>query len=342
MRLKSFAITTFNLFNLNQPGLPMYGRPGYTQDVYDRKLGWTAFMLKVARADLFAVQELWHAAALEAAVEQAGLAATHRAIAPPGHAGGSIACGAVVRKDLLDGEPEWISDFPDGLRLDSRGDDPQTPAISVRIASFSRPVLHLRIRPRTDRPAIHVFVCHFKSKGPTEVFRERWFTTNKDLYGPHSAAIGAALSTIRRTAEAAAMRVILTNTLKATDTPAIVLGDLNDDHNSNTLNILTEQPQFLRPLALGGRDTALYSGQAMQELISQRDVYYTYIHQGVHGSLDHILVSEEFYPNSRKRVWSFDGLEVYNDHLNNEQHKTEDGTGDHGIVRARFEYAPAR
>ncbi len=58
-------------------------------------------------------------------------------------------------------------------------------------------------------------------------------------------------------------------------------------------------------------------------------------------SLDHILVSQEFYDNSKKRVWAFLGSEIMNDHLNRDDHK-ESGTTDHGIVKATFEFRPAK
>jgi len=90
----------------------------------------------------------------------------------------------------------------------------------------------------------------------------------------------------------------------------------------------------------GGRETALYSAQSLQQLRSLRDVYYTYIHQDVHGSLDHILVSEQLCDNSRNRVWKFDRLDVFNDHLNNEKLRQDEGVSDHGIVRAQFSYRP--
>jgi len=53
------------------------------------------------------------------------------------------------------------------------------------------------------------------------------------------------------------------------------------------------------------------------------------------------LVSQEFYDNSRKRVWAFLGSEVMNDHLNRDDHK-ESGTTDHGIVKATFEFRPVK
>jgi len=287
------------------------------------------------------LQELWHPKALQAALEAARMAEDYVALAPPWLAGEHIACAAAIRRDLLEGEPEWIVRFPEGLRLQSGGDDSLSEAISVTLNSFSRPVLHLTMRPRAKAEPIHLFVAHFKSKGPTLVGTENWFKADPERYGPHAAAIGSALSTIRRTAEAAALRVILNGLMKNTGTPVIVLGDLNDEHNSNTLDILTEQPVFLRPLSKGGRDTALYSGQSLQQYVSQRDVYYTYIHQGVHGSLDHIMVSEEFYSNSRRRRWNFEQLDIFNDHLNDKALREEEGAADHGVVRARFKWLPA-
>lgn len=343
MRLSRFAVTSFNLLNLNLPGLRMYrNAEGWSEENYRRKIGWTAAMLRRAQADVYGFQELWHPGALTAALEAAGMAEEYVALTPPWLAGQHIACAATLRRDLLEGEPEWIVNFPEGLRLQSGGDDPLSAAISVSLRSFSRPVLHVTLRPRDTASAIHLYVAHFKSKGPTQVSSEAWFRADDALHRPHQGAIGSALSTIRRTAKAAALRVLLTERMKGTETPVIVLGDLNDDHNSNTLDILTEQPVFLKPHVQGGRDTALYSGQALQQYLSQRDVYYTYIHQEVHGSLDHILVSEQFYAGSRKRHWVFDGLDIFNDHLNDKELREAEGAGDHGVVRARFLWKPAR
>ena len=51
------------------------------------------------------------------------------------------------------------------------------------------------------------------------------------------------------------------------------------------------------------------------------------------------MLSQEFYDNSRKRIWAFDGMDVNNDHLNYDDHKLS-GTNDHGIIRAAFKYRP--
>lgn len=342
MAVNRFSVTTFNLYNLNLPGRAMYtDATGWSDAEYVRKIAWTGRVLRNVQADLFGFQELWHPDALAAAFSEARLAADYTLLAPPGHAGGSIVCAGAVRTDLLEGQPRWIVDFPPAFRLTSGGgDDPQAAAIRVSIKGFSRAVLHFTIRPRPEQRPINVYVCHFKSKQPTRVDGERWFRDDRATYAKHADALGAAISTIRRTAEAAAMRFILTEAMKGNDDPVIVLGDLNDGQLSNTLNILTGQPRYLVGLSKGGGDTDLYAAQTLQEYRTSRDVYYTHIFQDMHESLDHILVSRELYDNSAKRVWAFDGLDVCNDHLNDEDHKAS-GAGDHGIVRAAFKFAPA-
>jgi hypothetical protein len=334
----SFA--TCNLYNLNEPGLRMYrDENGWSQEEYEKKLRWTSQTIANVPADVWAFQELWHAGSLEKVFITAGLLDEYTLLIPPNQTGQRIVCAGAVRSNILVGEPEWIETFPDYFRLSSGGDDDQTSHIVVQIDRFSRPVLHFEIKPRSNGRRIHVYVCHFKSKGPTKIFREPWYSAS--VYSKHSEAIGAAISTIRRTAEATALRLILTERMKGTDTPVMVMGDLNDAQHSNTLNILTGQPNYLLSgLSEGGSDVDLYAVGTLQAYRSHRDVYYTHVFNKTRESLDHILVSQEFYDNSRKRIWAFKGMEIANDHLNSDDHK-ESGSSDHGIVRATFEYRPA-
>ena len=334
----SFA--TCNLYNLNEPGLRIYrDENGWSQEEYDRKLGWTAQVMTNIQADVWAFQELWHAGSLENVFSTANLLDEYTLLVPPNHSGQRIVCAGAVRSNILVGEPEWIDTFPEHFRLSSRGDDDQTSGIAVQIDSFSRPLLHFEVKPRSNGKPIHVYVCHFKSKGPTQIYKEPRYSAQ--IYSKHSEAIGSAISTIRRTAEATALRLILTERMKGTDTPVVVMGDLNDSQHSNTLNIITGQPNYLLSgLYQGGSDVDLYSVGTLQEYRSQRDVYYTHVFNKTRESLDHILVSQEFYDNSRNRLWAFKGMEITNDHLNSDDHK-ETGSSDHGIVCATFEYRPA-
>jgi endonuclease/exonuclease/phosphatase family metal-dependent hydrolase len=341
MSLTRFSVATFNLYNLQRPGLRLNpGQRPWTEEEYAAKLAWTADQLAVLDADVVGLQELWNREALDDVLELAGLASSYDVLAEPAD-GNGIVCAALVRRGLLRGEPTWIGDFPPALVLDSRGGtDPQAPEVRMAVDSFSRPVLHFRLALREEPPLTEVFVVHLKSKLPTRIDGEDWFQADPDRYRPHTVAIGAAMSTIRRTAEAAALRVLLTEVLKGTTTPVIVLGDLNDGQHSNTMNILTGQPRYLVGASTGGTDTGLYSGQTLQEYRDTRDVYYTHVFEDLRESLDHVLVSEQFYDNSRRRLWLFDGLVINNDHLNLEDRR-ESGTGDHGVVQVAFRWRPA-
>ena len=41
MKLRQLSIGTFNLYNLNEPDLPIYTGRGWTQAEYDLKIDWT-------------------------------------------------------------------------------------------------------------------------------------------------------------------------------------------------------------------------------------------------------------------------------------------------------------
>jgi endonuclease/exonuclease/phosphatase family metal-dependent hydrolase len=332
-----FSVATFNLFNLQLPGARLNpGQKPWTKTEFARKRSWIRRQLAELDADIVGLQELWSREAMEEVLDVEDLAG-YRLLAEPAD-GDKIWCAALVREGLLRGEPEWIEDFPPEVVLRSSGNDPQTPLVQVDIPRFSRPVLHFRVALREAPPLTEIFVAHLKSKLPERVHREDWFA---DEHRPHADALGAALATVRRTAEATALRVLLTKAMKGTVTPVLVLGDINDGQHSNTVNILTEQPRYLVGDARGGTDIGLYTAQTLQEYRDTRDVYYTHVHQDLRESLDHVLVSEQFYDNSRRRLWLFDGLVINNDHLNVEDHRAT-GTGDHGVVKVSFAWRPVR
>lgn len=341
MNRERFSVATFNLFNLQLPGVAMNpGQRPWTDDEFARKLEWTAGQLTALDADVVGLQELWNREAMERVLAHAGLDGIYDLLAEPAN-GRKIVCGALVRKGLVRGTPRWVEAFPPELRLESSGNDAQTPDVRVSIPRFSRPVLNFQVALREQPPLTEVFVAHLKSKLPERVSDQAWFDADEAAFKPHANALGAALATIRRTAEATALRILLTEVMKGTVTPVVVLGDLNDGQHSNTVNILTEQPRYLVGESRGGVDTGLYTAQTLQEYRDTRDVYYTHVHDDLRESLDHVLVSEQFYDNSRRRLWLFDGLLINNDHLNEKDHRAT-GTGDHGVVRVDFAWKPAR
>lgn len=339
---------TFNLYNLQLPGQPMYRGKRYTQAQYDAKIEWTADILRKLDADVIGFQELWHPEALKEAFQAANLLLEYDLVAKrfPGKIGTAIAVRkphVVVQKN---GKPDadWIEDFPQELKLRKRapGSSSAEPdyAISVEVDNFSRGLLRAVIKPSHGRkrpPEVVVYVAHLKSKLPIRLDKTDY--TDPDVK-KHQTAIGSALSTIRRAAEAAALRVLLTNETKKTKTPVVVLGDLNDSQLSVTTSIVSGDPSY-RPFHSSRRgrssDAGFYAAATLQEYRSLRDVYYTHIYEGRKESLDHILVSEQFYDYSTNRKWTFKEMRILNDYLDDDDARTSD----HAAVSATFVYDPA-
>lgn len=320
----SFA--SFNLYNLQEPG-QRYHRNTMTQELYDEKLSWTQAMLKEVDADIIVFQELWAKRCLEDVFSDPALSGyTLTYICdPPDNSWYSIAVAVAVRSPWRVKRKTKIKKLPfDGLyKVDQR--DGEDDDFDLKITSFSRTVLNLLVEntASTDVPDFRLFAAHLKSKLPSN---------SSHVPSRHRSTMGAAASTIRRTAEAAGLRWLLNNAMKGTDTPTVVVGDLNDDPRSNTLAILTEQPS-LAHTARGG-DNALYSVLQMQQLESYRDVYYTHEYKRMKDTLDHILVSQEFFEPSARSKWKHRGTRIWNDYLDDDARHT----GDHGIIRAEFKF----
>lgn len=72
-------------------------------------------------------------------------------------------------------------DFPEHFKLNSTGEDEQTPEIDVSIDAFSRPVSRFRVKPRKKSRPISVYVAHLKSKRPTDVTGSPGTTSKSEL-----------------------------------------------------------------------------------------------------------------------------------------------------------------
>jgi endonuclease/exonuclease/phosphatase family metal-dependent hydrolase len=371
--MRDISFASFNLYNLQRPGQPMYAtsRP-YTEEEYAAKIAWKAAQIRALDADVIAFQEVWSREALADLFAAAGLADSHGFAFIKEGAWDGIAVAAAVRRPWRIKAAIRHKDFPEGFVLKKRrrtmaqiranptradtevirspdlDTDPEflpsheDDALSVEIAQFSRSPLEVVVEHGTARrpapPPISVFCTHLKSKLSTRLDIEEF---RNPRVRPHQEALGAAISTIRRVAEAAALRIILTARLAGTDTPCVVLGDLNDGQYSATLAVLSGQPSFrLFAASTAGKrsDIGLYTGVAMQQLRSLGDVYYTYEHRNVREVIDHVLVSEQFYEHSEKRLWAFRELRVVNDHVD----APARATTDHGIVRAAFDWLGQR
>nr|WP_254007664.1 endonuclease/exonuclease/phosphatase family protein [Rhizobium sp. L1K21] len=316
------------------------------------KVAWIGAQIRLLDAEVIGFQELWSRQALVDAFDRAGLQDDYDIVArdAPGRGRPQVALavkkGSNGQSQLLDGAG-WIENFPDDFRFDNLHEtDGASEEINITITKFSRPVLAATIQPQGKSPTpppVKIYVAHLKSKGPARLS----FADPKPVVLQHHAKITqSAVAHIRRIMEAGAMRAMLDAVMKSTDevkiSPVVVLGDLNDDTLSVSTELLADQPTYrvIQKSRAGEQsDKGLYTGERLQQYRSARHVYYTHIYKDKRESLDHILVSEEFYDHSRKRLWSFRELEVFNDHLNRESFE-KIGASDHGLVRAYFDWNP--
>ncbi len=342
---QDICFASFNLYNLQLPGKPWRRNSDpYTEKQYQAKVEWSASVIKRLDADVIAFQELWSKKCLEDIFQVANLQHNYQLIFIKDD-WYDIAVAAAVR-DPWEVQKKTIHKlFPEEFVLIKRGggrdrdEDREDDDIEVNIDRFSRSILQMSIghKDHTELPLIETFAIHLKSKLATRLDKEE---RDNEAVRPHSTALGSALSTIRRTAEAAALRIILTNQMKSTTTPVTVLGDFNDGTLSNTLSVITQQPSYRMYASSrsgSASDVGLYSASLLQDLRSFRDVNYTHEFKGVREILDHVLVSEQFYDYSRNRVWTFKELRVWNDHLEDD----DKSTSDHGVVSAQFLFDPA-
>lgn len=341
---RDLSFASFNLLNLQLPGEPWRGH-SYTPAQYQEKLAWSAAAIQTLDADVIAFQELWSKRCLLELFDLAGLGEYKLFFIDDRWY--DIAVAAAVRRPWSVRALQVHKAFPAECALRKRrrapvptaaGFEAEDDEVELKIDRFSRAVLQLDLHHESDlTPDVRVFAAHLKSKLATRLDAEEY---DQEPIRVHAPALGTALSTIRRTAEAAALRVLLTNSTRGTATPVACIGDLNDGIESNTLAILTGEPSMRlnAKSRMGLRsDAGLYSAARLQQLHSFRDVYYSHNYSGILETLDHILVSEQFYDHSKQRIWSLDRLRMWNDHLDGKSR----ACSDHGLVAAYFSYHPA-
>jgi len=293
-------VASFNLMNLALPGKDYYPKQRYSRQSYEDKISWTKDQLVKMDADIVGFQEVFHKKALEDAVKASGK-----------YAGAFLEladeCANLPRVALLSRFPVLaftaIKDFPEEARISMEGS-------ILGSGEFSRPVLKARLNFPGNKEVV-VLVAHLKSKRPM-------IPEGYDPHDPWQETAGSVRSLVQRSCEAAALRYLILEEIQNSDTPLILMGDLNDASHAVTSELLQgNQAQKRYPDEVKAKlwDIFLYSCQDIQIRRSYKDVYYTHLHNSHYESLDHILVSQEFVNENPKHLGWVEYLRLYNDHL---------------------------
>ena len=323
----TLQVATANLLNLALPGYAFYpGQEPYDEQEHERKLQWLGAMLSRLNADVVGFQEVWHEAALKAAVARSGLRMA--AVLAPGAEQGAVGTPRLGLATRLQVESvRTLVDFATAEQV-------QVPGLGLH-ARFERPVLHARLRTRNGT-ALHVLVVHLKSKRP-KYLQDAAGNALEDRDDPAVTARATLRSLLMRAAEATALRRVVVDITSRHGSyaasggePLVLLGDMNDGPHAVTTQMIaaTQAVAYDR----GARDVALYHAwDVATEPALKRDMAYSHVHQGWPELLDQIWVSEEFVAGSRFALGDVRRVEVFNDHL---QESRERWRSDHGFVRA--------
>jgi predicted extracellular nuclease len=324
MTQNSFKVGTFNVYNLSLANVPFYNKK-YSEAVYAKKIRWIGHQLDFMKADVVGFQEVWQQQALQDAIDQSEFLKDAKiVIAKEQSNTPSVAIAS--RFPVI--SHEAIADFPEAALLNIEGEE-------LALKQFSRPVLCVRVELREGVECTFV-VAHLKSKRPD-------LAEGADPNDPLEQAKGQVRSLIRRSAESVALRSILLNLMQGNNHPVIAMGDLNDGSLAVTTRLILGEPPFRR-LSIERKkavwDVLLYHAKDIQARQSYGDFYYTYIHNGLYDSLDHILVSQEFVEQNPNRIGRVGYVSMFNDHLIDEtlsRDEVEDWQSDHGQIVASIE-----
>ncbi|MCP5088932.1 MAG: alpha-1,4 polygalactosaminidase [Rhodobacteraceae bacterium] len=392
--MTEFTIASFNVKNLIGADQEYYRFESYTPEEHAWKEDWLADQLLTMNADIVGFQEIFERPALYQVIAETnarGKASNEDVIPDKSkryhrkaifqkllyevYGEGSL----FFAPNLFDGEP---GERRPGLAMVSRFGFVEEPVVvqelpeplviefpelgggeagSFTLTRLSRPIIKARIS--VEGQVVTVLNCHLKSKLGEFIRPEgAAFAPEADLtaYDPVGRALGELRAMLRRTAEAAVLRRMVVDELKAGN-PLFVLGDFNDgDHAVSSAVVTGERPfknySWMRrhdakrrndrysdaedlEIRSNIKDLQLTSAEKLFVRNSLRDMVYTSAFGGVYESIDQILMSRHFHPDNPQAIGSMEYFSVLNDHLTDGSHPEAPYNklaSDHGQIMAHM------
>lgn len=303
--MKPLRIATLNCLNLALPGRRIYaGYEPYTADEYIAKTQWLAQMLDRLAADVVLVQEVFHEQALSDVVRQSAGGARHWSASAPlaGQDNDKPRVGLIWRQSLHP-RVESIVDFPAGTAV-------AVPEIGLH-TGFSRPLLRAEVAVPdfAGGTTLTLLNVHLKSRRPD-------FADGEDRDDPAVVARAELRSLIKRGVEAAALRRIAVEAMRAPRAPLVVAGDFNDEADAVTTQIVADRS--CKPDEHIARDFVLFNALDIEQRQAPgrgRNVAFTAFNGGEPERIDHVLVSDAFLPQSKHAIGRVAAVEILCDHL---------------------------
>jgi endonuclease/exonuclease/phosphatase family metal-dependent hydrolase len=326
-----FTVTTWNLENLFPAG---HDFGPETAEAYNAKLNQLAQTILALNPDVLAVQEVGGSQPIaDLAALLAGLYPHTILSKHPDRRG--IRVGFLSKLAIDDSEQ--IRAFADaGLSEVSSRDSSGN---SQEISSFGRGVLRITVSPKPDTK-VNIINAHLKSK-----LLSFESASGQPRFSPrdeNERARVAGQALLRRTAEAVALRVTANHLLENTPkNSVIVLGDMNDEPNAATTQILLgpggseiNTRGFNRPDQ--GDKMRLFN---LAPLIPE-ERRFSRVYQGAKELIDHILVSAHLLPGQPRLLPTVDSGVLLNmppSISDNPKERRSELGSDHAPITAQFE-----
>lgn len=349
MTLRYRSIASFNSRNLVNPGVVYYQTNRYSQAAYNRKVAWMAEQLFRMDADIVCLQEVFHPEPVDDIVRRYQRLANERHSASRAERSKYNVVWHLPNLDATEDNP-----LP-GLALLSRGPvleqvgiqdisaDPielaESDGLRYSLSKLSRPIMAARVELEFGVQA-WVFNAHLKSKRP--LYPEDSTADEPENFDFYGRAEGSFRSLALRAGEALALRRATLERLTGSDQPVFVVGDLNDGLGAVTTEMVRGEMPFRGwafDIRRGFWDVEMYSAVRTHLRRTEDASIYTHVFNGHYDTLDHILVSQEFFFRNPRRIGDVTFARVYNDHLTDFSVTGAPSLGDasdHGQVVARF------
>ncbi len=327
--MANLRIATWNVFQYAKVGTYWYDldeSKDYEEDQWAAKHAWMKDIIDEMDADIIGFQEIFSVQEFTAFINTQGyphVAVVDKPAIDPSDS--RIYVGpvtAIASRHPFISTPTALI-YPQELRENTQLQDDY---------DFRRAI----VRAEIDTPqfgSLVVYVCHFKSKGTfvdgDEIAKlESW----KDRFREHlrARATNDADQLIRRSGEAAGVYLAAMEELESDkNRPLVVIGDFNDDENSTTLRILTQQERVYNIARKRRRSIESAEDKAWNFTWQLYDSYGLVPNQSpalrpvTHAggwdydaaTLDFVLVSNGLNPKNPERVGEVNDFNVYSDHF---------------------------
>lgn len=307
---RAFKVATFNLFNFIEPPNAFYEFDNiYTDSEWKKKCSWTANQLLSIQADLVGFQEIFSAQPLEKICLSSGLmnfVTVEQPHVESDYVYFKPVTGLASKHPILQSK---------GLMIDKQ----TRHALGLPSTfNYSRMPLHAVIKTPI-LGTIDVVVVHLKSQRPMDVENpENHYSRYSDEF------IGSLKSSQQRNEEAMALRHQLRQMKSQFDRPVILMGDMNQNLRSPSIQCLVEPP-LTKQTQIERKKLYLFDSWQQTSPISSRMPSHYYGEQG--NILDYILLSQEFSSCSIQH-------KTLDKHLVQPNYDEDSMSSDHGIVVA--------